>query len=94
MRHRNDPMLCQVGWLVDDWMSAKIRGRRRDHAPNFAEADRNETRIREVGNPQRDVDAFVDFAVPRFKRYFEQLSRDAKASAGLIRSRRGRVSAE
>jgi DNA-binding transcriptional LysR family regulator len=40
------------------------------------------------------VRAFVDFAVPRFKRYFEQLSRDTKASADPIRSRRGRVSAE
>jgi DNA-binding transcriptional LysR family regulator len=46
------------------------------------------------------VRAFVDFAVPRFKRYFEQLSREAKgnvkgsASAEPIRSRRGRVTAE
>ena len=40
------------------------------------------------------VRAFVDFAAPRFKRYFEQLSRDAKSSAAPIRSRRGRVSAE
>src|SRR5215471_12194069 len=41
------------------------------------------------------VRAFVDFAVPRFKRYFEQLSRDAaKGGAEAIRSRRGRLSAE
>lgn len=46
------------------------------------------------------VRAFVDFAVPRFKRYFKQLSREAKgnvkgsASAETIRSRRGRVTAE
>jgi hypothetical protein len=41
------------------------------------------------------VRAFVDFAVPRFKRYFERLSRDAaKGGAEPIRSRRGRVSAE
>jgi DNA-binding transcriptional LysR family regulator len=45
------------------------------------------------------VRAFVDFAVPRLKRYFEHLSRDAKdggnkGSAEPIRSRRGRVSAE
>ena len=50
------------------------------------------------------VRAFVDFAVPRLKRYFEHLSRDAKDSANKggankggtasIRSRRGRVSAE
>ena len=45
------------------------------------------------------VRAFVDFAVPRLKRYFEQLSRDAKGGANKdralpIRSRRGRVSAE
>jgi hypothetical protein len=33
---------------------------RRDHATNFAEADRNEARIRKMGNPQRDVDPFVD----------------------------------
>ena len=46
------------------------------------------------------VRAFVDFAVPRLKRYFEQLSRDAKGNtkgntkgnADPIRSRRGRVS--
>jgi hypothetical protein len=60
MRHRNDLMLRQIRRLVDDRMSRKIRGRRRDHTTNFAEADRNETRIRKVGNPQRDVDAFVD----------------------------------
>ena len=44
------------------------------------------------------VRAFVDFAVPQFKRYFEQLSRDAKgsakSSADASRSRRGRVTAE
>jgi DNA-binding transcriptional LysR family regulator len=50
------------------------------------------------------VRAFVDFAVPRLKRYFEHLSRDAKDSANKggadkggvapIRPRRGRVSAE
>jgi DNA-binding transcriptional LysR family regulator len=40
------------------------------------------------------VRAFVDFAVPRLKRYFEELSRDAKGGAEPIRSRRGRVSAE
>ncbi|MDI4233159.1 MULTISPECIES: LysR family transcriptional regulator [unclassified Bradyrhizobium] len=40
------------------------------------------------------VRAFVDFAVPRLKRYFERLSREAKDSAATIRSRRGRVSAE
>lgn len=39
------------------------------------------------------VRAFVDFAVPRLKRYFERLSRDASRNAGVIRSRRGRVSA-
>jgi DNA-binding transcriptional LysR family regulator len=50
------------------------------------------------------VRAFVDFAVPQLKRYFEHLSRDAKDSANKggadkggaapIRPRRGRVSAE
>src|SRR5215469_2491894 len=40
------------------------------------------------------VRAFVDFAVPRLKRYFERLSRDTKGNADPIRSRRGRVSAE
>ena len=40
------------------------------------------------------VRAFVDFAVPRLKRYFSQLSADAGRSAGAIRSRRGRLSAE
>jgi len=39
------------------------------------------------------VRAFVDFAVPRLKRYFERLSREASRNAGAIRSRRGRVSA-
>jgi DNA-binding transcriptional LysR family regulator len=44
------------------------------------------------------VRAFVDFVVPRFKCYFEQLSRDAegnaKSRAEPIRSHRGGVSAE
>jgi DNA-binding transcriptional LysR family regulator len=40
------------------------------------------------------VRAFVDYAVPRLKRYFEHLSRDTKGNANAIRSRRGRVSAE
>jgi DNA-binding transcriptional LysR family regulator len=40
------------------------------------------------------VRAFVDYAVPRLKRYFERLSRDAKGSANHIRSQHGRVSAE
>jgi DNA-binding transcriptional LysR family regulator len=40
------------------------------------------------------VRAFVDFAVPRLKRYFERLAREAKESATTIRSRRGRVSAD
>jgi hypothetical protein len=40
------------------------------------------------------VRAFVDYAVPRLKLYFEQLSRDTKDKAYPIRSRRGRVSAE
>ncbi|MEN3349193.1 MAG: hypothetical protein V7632_2828 [Bradyrhizobium sp.] len=38
------------------------------------------------------VRAFVDFATPRLKRYFEQLSREANRAT--IRSPRGRVSAE
>jgi DNA-binding transcriptional LysR family regulator len=40
------------------------------------------------------VRAFVDFAVPRLKRYFAQLSDDASRNAGAIRPRRGRLSAE
>jgi DNA-binding transcriptional LysR family regulator len=40
------------------------------------------------------VRAFVDFAVPRLKRYFAQLSDDAGRNAGAIRPRRGRLSAE
>jgi DNA-binding transcriptional LysR family regulator len=40
------------------------------------------------------VRAFVDFAGPRLKRYFEGLSREASRNAGAIRSPRGRVSAE
>ncbi len=40
------------------------------------------------------VRAFVDFAVPRLKRYFTQLAADASRNAGAIRSRRGRLPAE
>jgi DNA-binding transcriptional LysR family regulator len=40
------------------------------------------------------VRAFVDFAVPRLKRYFERLSREAKDGGKSIRSIRGRVSAD
>lgn len=40
------------------------------------------------------VRAFVDFAVPRLKRYFDHLSREVDRSAKSIRSPRGRVSAE
>jgi DNA-binding transcriptional LysR family regulator len=40
------------------------------------------------------VRAFVDFAVPRFKRYFEQLSTEANRNPAAIRSRRGRLTAE
>ena len=40
------------------------------------------------------VRAFVEYAVPRLKRYFERLSRDTKSNADPTRSRRGRVSAE
>jgi DNA-binding transcriptional LysR family regulator len=39
------------------------------------------------------VRAFVDFATPRLRRYFERLSREA-SQADASRSRRGRVSAE
>jgi DNA-binding transcriptional LysR family regulator len=40
------------------------------------------------------VRAFVDFAVPRLKRYFTRLSNDASRNTQAIRPRRGRVSAE
>jgi DNA-binding transcriptional LysR family regulator len=40
------------------------------------------------------VRAFADFAVPRLKRYFTQLSADAGKNAGATRSPRGRLSAE
>lgn len=40
------------------------------------------------------VRAFVDFASPRLKHYFERLTREATRNAGAIRSPRGRVSAE
>ncbi len=40
------------------------------------------------------VRAFSDFAVPRLKRYFTQLSADAGKSAAATRSPRGRLSAE
>ena len=40
------------------------------------------------------VRAFVDFAVPRLKRYFTQLSTDATRNDAAIRSQRGRLPAE
>jgi hypothetical protein len=40
------------------------------------------------------VRAFVDFAVPRLKRYFTQLSTEASRNADIIRSRGGRVTSE
>jgi DNA-binding transcriptional LysR family regulator len=40
------------------------------------------------------VRAFADFALPRLKRYFTQLSADAGKNAGATRSPRGRLSAE
>ena len=40
------------------------------------------------------VRAFVDFAVPRFKRYFAQLTSEANRNSGATRSRRGRLTAE
>jgi DNA-binding transcriptional LysR family regulator len=40
------------------------------------------------------VRAFVDFSVPRLKKYFARLSSEASRNAGTIRSPRGRVSAE
>jgi len=40
------------------------------------------------------VRAFVDFAVPRLKRYFAQLSSEASRDAHVIQSPRGRLSAE
>jgi DNA-binding transcriptional LysR family regulator len=40
------------------------------------------------------VRAFVDFAVPRLKRYFTQLSTEASRNADTIRSRGGRVTSE
>ena len=40
------------------------------------------------------VRAFADFAVPRLKRYFAQLSDDAGRDADAIRSPQGRLSAE
>jgi DNA-binding transcriptional LysR family regulator len=40
------------------------------------------------------VRAFVDFAVPRLKRYFTRLSSEASRNTAAIRSRRGRLSAE
>jgi DNA-binding transcriptional LysR family regulator len=40
------------------------------------------------------VRAFVDFAVPRLKRYFTRLTNDANRNADAIRSRRGRVPSE
>ena len=40
------------------------------------------------------VRAFADFALPRLKRYFAQLSDDAGRNPGASRSRRGRLPAE
>ena len=40
------------------------------------------------------VRAFADFAVPRLKRYFAELTSETSRNAGAIRSRRGRLPAE
>jgi DNA-binding transcriptional LysR family regulator len=40
------------------------------------------------------VRAFADFAAPRLKRYFAQLSTEATRNDAIIRSRRGRLTAE
>ena len=40
------------------------------------------------------VRAFADFAVPRLKRYFTELTSEANRNAGAIRSNRGRLPAE
>ena len=40
------------------------------------------------------VRAFADFAVPRLKRYFTELTSEANRNAGAIRSHRGRLPAE
>jgi DNA-binding transcriptional LysR family regulator len=40
------------------------------------------------------VRAFVDFAVPRLKRYFTRLTNEANRNADAIRSRSGRVPSE
>jgi DNA-binding transcriptional LysR family regulator len=40
------------------------------------------------------VRAFADFAVPRLKRYFAQLTSDANRNTGAIRSHRGRLPAK
>jgi hypothetical protein len=40
------------------------------------------------------VRAFADFAVPRLKRYFAQLSTEATRNDAIIRSNRGRLPAE
>jgi DNA-binding transcriptional LysR family regulator len=40
------------------------------------------------------VRAFADFAVPRLKRYFAELTSEADRNANTVRSRRGRLSAE
>jgi DNA-binding transcriptional LysR family regulator len=40
------------------------------------------------------VRAFADFAVPRLKRYFEELTSEARRKAGANHSRSGRLSAE
>jgi DNA-binding transcriptional LysR family regulator len=40
------------------------------------------------------VRAFVDFAVPRLRRYFTRLTNEANRNADVIRSRGGRVTSE
>ena len=60
MGHRDDPVLCQIGRFADDGMPRQISRRRRDHAANFADADRDEVRIGEMRDAERDVDALVD----------------------------------
>jgi len=61
-----------------------------------ARSGRNAARtslLKMSGCSHAGVRAFIDYAVPRLKRYVERLSRDAKGSADHIRSQHGRLSA-
>src|SRR5258705_7855346 len=60
MRHCDDLVFCEVGRFTDHRVPRKISWGCRDNAPNFAESDRDEARVREMRDAERNVDALID----------------------------------